>query len=155
MRTSNNRTARALGPAIVAAASVLATAVALNVIVGLAYITPHVGDIVAFRPTQTAPFEAARLIVHRPDQLGCVLDLNVLRRSGGSLVIETQTDTPGRTFRVHWAGPRTSDEPSNCGKEADLVVDRLDLDILSMSAGGYGVSPKPTPFIPAAIQAMK
>jgi hypothetical protein len=143
MRTINNRPNRALLPAIVAATGVVVAACALNVIVKLAHATPHVGDIVAFLPSTIAPADdGTRLLVHRQDQFGCVLDLNVLRRSGGSLVVETRPGTGMSSFRVHWAGLRTSSDSGNCGSDADLIVDRLDLDVLSLSAGGYGVGRK-------------
>jgi hypothetical protein len=142
MRTSNNKTLQALGPAIVAATGVVSVALALNVFIRLAHTTPHVGDIVAFRPSMIAlDNDDTRLLVHRQDQFGCVLDLNVLRRSGGSLILETRLGTETSGFRAHWAGARTSDDPGNCGSDADLILDRLDLDILSMSAGGYGIHP--------------
>jgi hypothetical protein len=142
MRTINNKTARSLRPTIAAATGVLVVALALNVMVRLAHTTPHLGDIVAFAPSATAPADdGARLLVHRQDQFGCVLDLNVLRRSGGSMVLETQLSVQGNNFSVHWAGTRTSDDPGNCGSDADLILDRLDLEILSLAAGGYGMRP--------------
>ena len=142
MRTTN-KTARELLPAIITATVVVTAALALNVIVRLAQIPPHVGDIVAFRPSEILPvYDGARLLVHRQNQFGCVLDMNVLRHVGGSLVIETQPGIEAGSFRVHWAGTRTSDDAGNCGGDADLIVSRLDLDVLSLSAGGYGVDPQ-------------
>jgi hypothetical protein len=140
---------RALGPMIAMASGALVGAFALNAIVKLATTTPHVGDIVAFSASTAAPFDdGTRLLVHRQDQYGCVLDLNVLRRAGGSLIVETQPDAGASGFRVHWAGARTSDDPANCGSDADLIVGRLDLDVLSLSAGGYGIGQKQaTPFV--------
>jgi hypothetical protein len=146
MRTINNKTARSLRPTIAAATGMLVVALALDVMVRLAHTTPQLGDIVAFAPSASAPADdGARLLVHRQDQFGCVLDLNVLRRSGGSMVLETQLSVQGNNFRVHWAGTRTSDDPGNCGSDADLILDRLDLEILSLAAGGYGMHPTAEP----------
>ena len=143
MRTTNNKTARELLPAIIAAMAVVTAAFALNVAVRLAHTSPHVGDIVAFQPLEILPLDdSTRLLVHRQNQFGCVLDLNVLRHDGGSLIIETQPGVGVDSFRVHWAGTRTSEDAGDCGSDADLIVSRLDLDVLSLSAGGYGVGPK-------------
>jgi hypothetical protein len=142
MRTSNKKTARNLGPAIIASTAVVTAALALNVLARLVQTTPHVGDIIAF-PASAIRFydDTTRLLVHRQDQFGCVLDLNVLHRSGGSLVLETRLSGEMSSFRTHWAGARTSDDPGNCGSDAELVLDRLDLDILAVAAHGYGIHP--------------
>jgi hypothetical protein len=81
----------------------------------------------------------------RQDQFGCVLDLSVLRRSGGNLVVETEIGGNARNFGVHWAGGCTSDNTANCGGNVDLIIDRRDLDILALSAGGYGIGRKRMP----------
>jgi hypothetical protein len=142
MRTINEIAARALRPVVVVAGCGLVVAVAVNRIVELARATPHVGDILAFVPsTIVLGEEDTRLLVHQQDQFGCVLDLNVLRRSGGSLIVETEIDG-AKNFRVHWAGERTSADTGNCGSDADLVVDHRELSILALSAGGYGIGPK-------------
>jgi hypothetical protein len=139
MRTINEIAAWALRPVVVVAACGLIVAVAVNRIVELARATPHVGDILAFVPSSSVSGEEdTRLLVHRRDQFGCVLDLNVLRRSGGSLIVETEIDG-AKNFRVHWAGDRTSADTGNCGSDADLIVDHRELKILALSAGGYGV----------------
>jgi hypothetical protein len=136
-------------PAIVAVACVLATAIAVNAIVALARASPHIGDIVAFVPSsEPQSDETTRLAVHRQNRSECVLDLDVLRRSGGSMIIETEsTSEPGGGFGVHWAGLRTSEGPGDCGAGADLTVDHRDLDILALSAGGYGVGRKRLPIL--------
>jgi len=142
MRTIDKKPADAVRPAIVAGMGILTAVACFGLLLRLAQITPHVGDIVAFVPSATAPAgENTRLLVQRQDQFGCVLDMNVLRHSGGSLVIETQLGPEAKSFRVHWAGARTSADAGNCGSDADLIVDALDLNVLSFSAGGYGVNP--------------
>ena len=148
MPTIAKKAVRAIAPTIVAAACVLGVLFVVNKIVDLARGTPHVGDILAFVPSTTEPGESGtRLLVHRRNQFGCVLDLNVIRRSGGSLIVETEAGGGAGNFRVHWAGDRTSAGTENCGIDADLIVDRSDLNILALSAGGYGVAPKPMPVL--------
>jgi hypothetical protein len=143
MRTLNNKPLDALLPAIIVAAGVMTAALVLNEMVRLVDATPSVGDIVTFSASAVAPNDDdSRLLVYRDDQFGCVMDMNVMRRGGGSLVIESRPATTASGFRVHWAGARTSSDPGNCGSDAELIVDRLDLNILSVSAGGYGVDPK-------------
>ena len=108
-----------------------------HVLATTAHRMPLVGDIVAFTATPNGPTAAGtRVIVHRRDQFGCVLDVNVLRGSGGSLVIEGRI-AHSSSFHVHWAGPRTTADFGNCGTHADLVLDDRDLDALALAAGGY------------------
>ncbi len=147
MRSINERVALALRPAIVVAVCVLVAVIAVNTITQLARTTPHVGDILVFAPSAVVPVgdDDTRLLVHRQDQFGCVLDLNVLRRSGGSLVIETEIGGNTKNFRVHWAGDRTSGDTGNCGADANLVIDHRDLSILALAAGDYGISHKRIP----------
>ena len=60
---------------------------------------------------------------------------------GGSLVVEQRF--PGkRLYRVHWAGQRTSNDTSDCGDAADLLVSRFDLQLLTNAVGGAGVEPR-------------
>jgi hypothetical protein len=74
----------------------LATAMLLAVVSGMAGIAhkaaglaPQVGDVVAFDPAHRGPFESdARLTAGRTRQVSCVLDLALIQRSGGSLVLE-------------------------------------------------------------------
>ena len=124
----------------------LAVASFSDAISELAHPAAHLGDIIAFTASSGEPApESARLMVHRQDRFGCVLDLNFLRRSGGSLIVEGQSDT-GKSFRVHWAGKRTTADTASCGEQADLIVDSGDLDRLALAAGGYGAGRKHTPF---------
>jgi hypothetical protein len=146
MTPTKNIMARFLLPAIVILGCVLIALSAVNAIAAMAHIKPHIGDIVAFTPsTDPQDEDGTRLIVHRSTQFGCILDLSVLRRSGGSLVVESQVTEAGDSFRVHWAGERTSADNANCGRSADLVLDAQELDILALNAGGYGTGPKRLP----------
>ncbi|MDR3530430.1 MAG: hypothetical protein P4L90_07760 [Rhodopila sp.] len=136
MRMTNHKKTWAVLPAVVAAAGALAAAMTLKAMTVMARATPHVGDIIAFAASLDVPIDnGTRLLVHRQDRFGCVLDLNILRHSGGSLVVESQIAGDGRNFRLHWAGERTSADTGNCGGDADLIADHRDLDILAKAAG--------------------
>jgi hypothetical protein len=139
MRTTNDKIARALLPVVTGAGCMITVLVAMNVIAQFGQPAPRIGDMVAFTASPEQSVEAGtRLIAQRPDQSGCTLDLNMLRHSGGSIIVESEvTRTPGG-FRVHWAGEHTSTD-DNCGASADLILDTHDLDILASAAGGYGV----------------
>ncbi len=91
-----------------------------------------VGDIIAFEPAPGpigtgAVLPSGRIAVHRPNQFGCILDLNTLRRYGGSLVTEARLASEGESYRMHWAGERTAPNSGDCGPNADLIVERSDL----------------------------
>jgi hypothetical protein len=97
-----------------------------------------VGDILAFTATPEAPaLETSRFIVQRLDASGCVLDFNAIRRSGGSLVVESEVDAAKPGFRVHWAGERTTAGAGNCGDNADLIVSAQELKMMALGAVGY------------------
>jgi hypothetical protein len=145
MRSISEIAARALRPAIAVTVCVFAAAGLTDEIAALAHAGPQVGDILAFVPARTTPSGGdTRLLVYRPDQFGCVLDLDVLRRSGGSLVVEAKTGGGGN-FGVHWAGVRTSNDTANCGNNADLLIDRRDFNILAVSANDHGIDPGEPP----------
>jgi hypothetical protein len=152
MGPTDNKMARVLLPALVAVACGLATTIGVRAIVAIAQATPHVGDIVAFVPLSEEPEgETAHLLVHRSDRSDCVLDLKIIRHSGGSLVVENEIPGQSTAFHVHWAGDRTSEGRGNCGSDADLIVNHHDLDILALSAGGYGVGFKSVPIFASDI----
>ena len=50
----------------------------------------------------TASFVASRAIA--PDSMACILDVQTMQKSGGSLVVESTQSVPSRIFQVHWAG---------------------------------------------------
>ncbi|WP_428535463.1 hypothetical protein [Rhodopila sp.] len=146
---------RAMQPALAATGCLLAVAVAVNAVVALACAAPRVGDIVAFVPSATmASGDGTRLVAHRSGRADCILDLGVLRRSGGSLVVDTQLFGDAGDFRVHWAGPRTSDDPRNCGGDVDLIVGQRELNILALAAGGWGVGEAQMPTIAGPLSAI-
>ena len=148
MRPTHDTMVRYLLPVVAGAGCMVVALSAVNAIAAMAQIRPHIGDIVSFTPSgDSSAGDGTRLMVHRLDQFGCVLDLNVLRHSGGSLVVEGQLTEATGSFRVHWAGERTSTDTANCGGDADLILDGQELDILALSAGGYGAVQKRLPAI--------
>jgi hypothetical protein len=137
MRTRNRKTVASLLPAVAVAASVMAAGIGGNVLGTYVNSAPQVGHIVTFDPSSGIA-EGPRIEVRRQDESTCVLDLGVMHRFGGSLVVETRVvDTPA-DFRVHWAGRLTSNDSTDCGSDAIIMVARRELDLLASSAGGYG-----------------
>jgi hypothetical protein len=110
---------------------------------------PKVGDIVAFDPAHLAGFDSeARLTVDRPGQDGCEIDLGLLRRSGGSLVLERRGAGPEHVYRAHWAGAHTSkDQRTDCGNSTDVMLAPTDLNALVAAAGGFGADHSSGPLI--------
>jgi hypothetical protein len=101
---------------------------------------PRVGDIVTFDPRRPFPFDSAvRLDVARPPKTDCVLDLGVMQRSGGSLVVEQRTTVPRRLYRAHWAGARTSMDADDCGTDGDVVLSATDINVLATASNGFGM----------------
>lgn len=109
---------------------------------------PKVGDIVVFKPgSEDADMWQmsipATLVssTHAP-AVECRLDPNVMATHGGSLVVEGRQDEPALSYRIHWAGLRTTGDSGNCGSTVDLAVSRTDLQRLANAAGGFGVGDK-------------
>ena len=127
------------------AALVLAGAVGtIGLLQQVGQLGPKVGDIVAFDPAESISRDmkariAATSTGNRPGA-GCVLDVKAMHESGGSLVIESRLPQAERGFRVHWAGRRSSDDSTDCGASADLMLDQDDIEVLALAAGGFGVS---------------
>jgi hypothetical protein len=101
---------------------------------------PVVGDIVAFTPTEARLMDAnARIAATRADGSRCTLDAAVMRKTGGSLVVEERHPGLPRTYRAHWSGLRSAADGSDCGSAADLTLRVDDLAALAVAAGGWGV----------------
>lgn len=138
MRTKNEKMVRTLLPVAAGAACMIFLLAAMNGIVELQDATPRIGDIIAFTPSrQQAVDGGLRLIAQRLDQFGCILDLNILQHSGGSLVVESQVLEAKGMFRVHWAGGRTTADSGNCGEDADLILNAHEMDVLASAADAY------------------
>jgi hypothetical protein len=146
MRSPNRWTAASLVPALMVGVSIVAAGITGSAIGAYFSGAPKIGHIIAFEPSpDNAIRDASRIELRRPDQPYCIFDLNVVRRLGGSLIVERQLDGDAADFRVHWAGQRTSDDAADCGGDAVLIAGRQELDRLASSAGGYIVSETPAP----------
>lgn len=135
MRTQSNQLTHMLRPALIALAFVATSAGAMNVMARLARPVFRIGDMVHFLPSGEATSDAGtRLLVHRSDQFGCVVNLDVLRQSGGSLLIDGRPAGADGNYRLHWAGRRTSLDSADCGSDAELIVSAGDLRVLTSAA---------------------
>jgi hypothetical protein len=132
-------------------AALLAAVVALVGLAGAVKIArtavalgPTVGDIVQFDPKGYLPLDVhTQVAAQRTDASACVLDLEAIHRSGGSLIVEQRRLGDGNPrYRVHWAGRQSAKGPADCGQDADLVLDDSNLELLAMAAGGWGVGHK-------------
>jgi hypothetical protein len=104
---------------------------------------PKVGDILSFDPLDRMSSDLnTRVPAMTADDkpgVACALDVRAIHANGGSIVIEARTPRLDFAYRVHWSGPRTSNDGTNCGASADLLVNLSDIEVLAMAAGGYGV----------------
>jgi hypothetical protein len=103
---------------------------------------PRTGDIISFPATQIPSISTASITVNpagSPSNRPCVLDVHVMQKSGGSLVVEATRFEPNRGFQVHWAGVRTSDGREDCGGSVDLLLNGAQIGALIFAAGGTGV----------------
>ena len=129
-----------LGIAAIALAGMVGT---IGLIHQVGELGPKVGDIVAFDPLDSISRDMhARLTaMSAGDQPGvaCVLDVRAMHANGGSLIIEAREPRTGFGYRVHWAGTSSSNDSTDCGSSADLLVNLDDIEVLAMAAGGFGV----------------
>jgi hypothetical protein len=104
---------------------------------------PKVGDIVAFDPMDRMSQDMRARIAAIPADgspgVACVLDVRTMHAHGGSLIIEAHEPRPAFAYRVHWSGERSSNDGTDCGGSADLMVNAEDVETLAMAASGYGV----------------
>lgn len=152
MNTRNRKAQYSRSAVIFAGTAILSAGLTMTLASSLTQAPPEVGDIVVFAPG--APHgdgSTMRIAVHRPGQTACVLDLDAIRQTGGSLVVEARVFRPVPGFRLHWAGERTSTEGNDCGDSADLFLGKGDLGSLATAAGGYGLSFQRTSVLASAI----
>jgi hypothetical protein len=102
---------------------------------------PRTGDLLIFTPAkhswlEVEPVEVAT--IGKASPRSCILDPQVMKQFGGSLLVESTQLHPRLSFRVHWSGSHTSDQATDCGSAVDLRLDDHDLDAMSLSAGGSG-----------------
>jgi hypothetical protein len=117
-------------------AALLASSVAVVSAARRIDFAPKIGAILVFEPGTRLPLEWEFATVVASGQLpvSCTLRPASMAAEGGSLVVEQRSDDK-RIYRVHWAGHRTSDGPTDCGATADLLVRRIDLQLLMNAAG--------------------
>jgi hypothetical protein len=108
---------------------------------------PAVGDIVAFDANLGVPEDLpGRLSVVRADGTPCQLDLQVMQRVHGSLIVDAATSgvaTGGSppSFRLHWTGAHSSLDAGDCGATAEIVASDRVMAALLVATGGVGVGP--------------
>jgi hypothetical protein len=138
-RKSGERYIAIMAVAVVITACILLMAYLAQLASGGA---PQTGDIIAFQVTRIPSVSTTSFAAKRESAAGrmsCILDVQTMQRSGGSLVVEALQFTPGRIFRVHWAGVRTSGDHDDCGSSADLLLNDNQVAALVFAAGGKGV----------------
>jgi hypothetical protein len=124
--------------AVVIAVGILLTAGLLRLVDRFG---PQIGDIIAFPATRVPSAGAASFAVNHAiatDSTSCLLDVQTMQKSGGSLVVEATQFEPSRIFKVHWAGVRTSNDRDDCGGSADLQLNSYQISALISAAGGTG-----------------
>jgi hypothetical protein len=140
MKTRKRSASRSRSAVLFFAAAVLAAGLTATLVSSFHQAMPKVGDIVVFAPGGLQGDDGTiRIAAHRPGESGCVLDLETIRQTGGSLVVEARVARPVPGFRLHWAGERTSDADGDCGTNADLFLGTGDVGSLAAAAGGYGL----------------
>lgn len=147
MRTKTPSMARTLLPVAVGAGCMIVLLCIVNGIAATTKTAPASGDIVSFQPTSVMPAgNDVRIAVRRAGgQPDCMLDLGTLRHTGGSLVVESEVTPAADAFQVQWAGERTTTDADDCGGNATLILRARDLNMLALSAGGYGIAEKRLP----------
>jgi len=128
---------QALVAGAVAACLLVATIITVSLRLAVS-MSNRTGDIIRLAPTDrpTSDSDARILAVvigDGPDR-ACMFDLRVMELSGGSLVIDATQFDPVLSYSVHWAGVRTSQDASDCGRTAELRVSADAIAALSMAA---------------------
>jgi hypothetical protein len=147
MRASDSKTCGTgtilLGLAAIGLAGMVGT---ISLIHQVGELGVKVGDFVVFDPREpmSSDMNARVVATYATETPGatCVLDVRTMHANGGSLIIESRQPQPQGAPRLlaHWAGPRSGDGVSDCGRSADLLIRQDDIETLAMSAGGYGIS---------------
>jgi hypothetical protein len=128
---------RALVGGAVAAGLLVATIITVSLRLA-ASMNDRTGDIIRLSPTTRPVSDSdARIpavVIDDGPERGCMFDLRVMELSGGSLVIDATQFDPVLSYRIHWAGVRTSTDASDCGRAAELRVSADVIAALSMAA---------------------
>ena len=135
---------RSTGLVVLAVGAVLVAMAALTAVLGVAGLVrvsgPAVGDIVAFDADLGVPEDLPdKLRVVRADGTPCQLDLHVMQRVHGSLIVDEATGDSPPSFRLHWAGTQSSLDAGDCGAAADIVASDRVMAALLVATGGVGV----------------
>lgn len=135
MRSRKLNPSRVLMPAVTGGICMVMLMSAMHAVADWRNASPSVGDLIAFAPQQsgTADNPDVMAVKALPDAV-CVLDTGVLRRSGGSFMIQARMDTQDGVVIAHWAGPHTAEGADDCGNASDLVLDRAQLNRLASAA---------------------
>ncbi len=104
---------------------------------------PAVGDVVAFDANLGVPADLpTRLNVVRADGTQCQLDLEVMQRVHGSLIVDAATSEAPHSYRLHWAGTHSSLDGRDCGAAAEIVASDTVMATLLAATGGVGIGPQ-------------
>ena len=128
---------QALVAGAVAAGLLVATIIGASLRLAMS-LNDRTGDIIRLAPTDQPVSDSdvripAMVIGDGPDRV-CMFDLRVMELSGGSLVVDATQFDPVLSYRVHWAGVRTSQDASDCGQTAELRVSADVIAALSIAA---------------------
>jgi hypothetical protein len=108
---------------------------------------PKLGDIISFDPAE--PFSSdlsMRVAASAANGIAgtaCVLDVRAMHAGGGSIVIEARQPKPSNAYRVHWAGKHSSDDSSDCGTSADVLLNLEASVRLRDTDGAKGLGSQP------------
>lgn len=128
---------RTLATAAVAAGLLVVTIIGASLRLATS-MSARTGDIIRLSPTDPPVSDSeARfpvIVIGDGPERACMFDLRVMELSGGSIVIEATRFDPVLSYRVHWAGVRTSNDATDCGRAAELRVSADGIAALSMAA---------------------
>ncbi len=103
---SGNLSTLAIGIVLFCLASAV-TVVGFRQLVGR--LEPKVGEILSFEHLgRLGPLVRQKIHARKLGDGGCILDVDIMRTSGGSVVIEAFQSRTRPMYRVHWAGFHTS-----------------------------------------------
>jgi hypothetical protein len=131
---------------------VIGTVLALFAVAGTALVQqvqglgPNVGDIVAFdggRPAAAELHQDVRAFIDDMNDSThsakpCVLALQSLVGSGGSIVVEAVDPNSPAPYRIHLAGGLVSGDHTACAANGSLLISQEALVTLATAAGGIG-----------------
>jgi hypothetical protein len=147
MLDDHERSGDTTNPALVIGAILALFAVAGTALVQQVQgLGPSVGDIVAFDAGRPAPAELQQNVRALIDDTNdpahsarpCVLALQTLVGSGGSIVVEAVDPNSPAPYRIHLAGGPVGSDHTACAANGSLLVSQDALLTLATAAGGIG-----------------